>query len=287
MLKSVVLTATLALTATAAMAEAPLKVRVYQADGASFNVTSTLISGEKEVIVIDGGFTRADALRIAANVLDSGKTLKTIFVSQADPDYYFGVETLKQFFPHAEVLTTPAVLEKIQAKVAGKVAYWGPKMGANAPKQPVLPQAYTAKSLQLEGHSIEIRGTSGILAHRPYLWIPSLRMIAGDIAVFQQMHVWTADTQSVAERQAWQAQLNEMLALKPEMVVPGHMRQGEKTDTSAILYTAEYLKRFEQEAGKAKDGNALISAMQAAYPDAVGAISLEIGARVAKGEMKW
>jgi acyl-homoserine lactone acylase PvdQ len=31
----------LALTATAAMAEALLKVRVYQADGASFNVTST------------------------------------------------------------------------------------------------------------------------------------------------------------------------------------------------------------------------------------------------------
>jgi glyoxylase-like metal-dependent hydrolase (beta-lactamase superfamily II) len=159
-------------------------------------------------------------------------------------------------------------------------------MGANAPKQPVLPQAYTAKSLQLEGHSIEIRGTDGILAHRPYLWIPSLKMIAGDIAVFQQMHVWTADTQSVAERQAWQAQLNEMLALKPEMVVPGHMRQGEKRYIRDSVHRG-ISKRFEQEAGKAKDGNALISAMQAAYPDAVGAISLEIGARVAKGEMKW
>jgi glyoxylase-like metal-dependent hydrolase (beta-lactamase superfamily II) len=112
-------------------------------------------------------------------------------------------------------------------------------------------------------------------------------MIAGDIAVFQQMHVWTADTQSVAERQAWQAQLNEMLALKPEMVVPGHMRQGEKTIHPRFGTPRNIRKRFEQEAGKAKDGNALISAMQAAYPDAVGAISLEIGARVAKGEMKW
>jgi glyoxylase-like metal-dependent hydrolase (beta-lactamase superfamily II) len=59
-------------------------------------------------------------MRIAANVLDSGKTLKTIFISQADPDYYFGVETMKQFFPQAEVLTTPAVLEKFRPKLPVK-----------------------------------------------------------------------------------------------------------------------------------------------------------------------
>ena len=71
----------------------PLTVKVYNAGGNSFNVNSTLIYGEKEAMVIDAGFTRADALRIAANVLDSGRQLTTIYVSQADPDYYFGVET--------------------------------------------------------------------------------------------------------------------------------------------------------------------------------------------------
>jgi glyoxylase-like metal-dependent hydrolase (beta-lactamase superfamily II) len=97
------------------------------------------VYGEKEALVIDAGFTRADALRIAANVLDSGKQLTTIYVSQADPDYYFGVETLKEVFPQADVVTTPAVLEKLSAKLAGKVAFWGPKMGANAPRTPVVP----------------------------------------------------------------------------------------------------------------------------------------------------
>ncbi len=55
-------------------------------------------------MVIDAGFNRADALRIAANVFDSGKQLEIIYVSQADPDYYFGVETLKELFPQAEVV---------------------------------------------------------------------------------------------------------------------------------------------------------------------------------------
>lgn len=82
-----------------------LTLKVYNADSNSFNVNSTLVYGDTEAVVIDAGFTKADALRIAANVLDSGKNLTTIFVSQADPDYYFGVETLKHFFPDVKVIT--------------------------------------------------------------------------------------------------------------------------------------------------------------------------------------
>ena len=66
----------------AAQAPVPLTIQVYNADGNSFHVNSVVISGRTEAIVIDSGFTRADALRIAANVLDSGKTLKTIFISK-------------------------------------------------------------------------------------------------------------------------------------------------------------------------------------------------------------
>jgi glyoxylase-like metal-dependent hydrolase (beta-lactamase superfamily II) len=262
-------------------------MKVYNADGNSFNVNSTLIYGEKEAIVIDAGFTRADALRIGANVLDSGKELKTIFVSQADPDYYFGVEVLKQMFPNAEVLATPAVLAKISSKLEGKVAYWGPKMGANAPKAPVLPKAFQGNTLMIDGEEIEIRGTTGPLAHRPYVWIPSIKTITGNVGVQGGGHVWTADTQSAAERGLWIAQLDEMAALKPEVVVPGHMKAGSKLDPSHIAYTKQYLQTFEKNAAAAKDSAELIASMTKAYPDAGLGMALEIGAKVNKGEMKW
>ena len=51
------------------------------------------------------------------------KTLKTIFISQADPDYYFGAEALHQQFPDAQIITTPAVQKIIKEKLAGKLAY--------------------------------------------------------------------------------------------------------------------------------------------------------------------
>lgn len=282
--------ATLAVTLGTAQAAqpAPLTVKIYNAGSGSFNVNSTLIYGEKEAMVIDAGFTRADALRIAANVLDSGKQLSIIYVSQADPDYYFGVETLKEFFPQAKVVSTPAVLEKLSAKMAGKIAFWGPKMGLNAPRTPVTPQALSGNNISFEGQSIEIRGTTGLLAHRPYAWIPSIKAIVGNIAVFGNMHVWTADTQSSAERAAWIAQLDEMAALKPELVVPGHMSAGTSVDVSAISFTKNYLQTFEKNLTNSKDSAALIKAMKQSYPQLTeGGMSLDIGAKVNTGEMKW
>ena len=288
MIRTTLLAASLAVAFTAAHAAPPLTVKVYNAAGSSFNVNSTLIYGDKEAMVIDAGFTRADALRIAANVLDSGKQLTTIYVSQADPDYYFGVETLKDIFPAADVVSTPAVLAKLTAKLAGKVAFWGPKMGANAPRQPVVPRALEGNSLKLDNQVIEIRGTQGPLAHRPYAWVPSIKALVGNIGVFGGVHVWTADTQSPAERAAWVAQLDEMAALKPELVVPGHMAAGTAVDASAIGFTKDYLLSFEQNLATRKTSAELIGAMKKAYPQVTeGALSLDIGAKVNTGEMKW
>lgn len=288
MIRTPLITATLAVVFTSAHAAQALTVKVYNADGNSFNVNSTLIAGAKDAIVIDAGFTRADALRIAANVLDSGKQLTTIYVSQADPDYYFGVEALKEIFPQADVVTTRAVLDKLAPKLAGKLAFWGPKMGANAPRKPVVPRALEGSVLQLEDQTIEIRGTQGLLAHRPYAWIPSIKTIVGNIGVFGNMHVWTADTQTVAERAAWVAQLDDMAALKPDVVVPGHMRAGTALDASAIAFTKDYLQTFEKALPVAKTSGELVNAMKQAYPQVTdGAMSLDIGAKVNKGDMRW
>ena len=287
MIRATVIAASLAIAFSTAHAQ-PLSVKVYNADGNSFNVNATLVYGDKEAMVIDAGFTRADALRIAANVLDSGKQLTTIYVSQADPDYYFGVEYLHAIFPKADVVTTPAVLAKLAPNVAGKVAFWGPKMGANAPQQPVLPRALSGNTLTLDGQTIEIRGTQGPLAHRPYAWIPSIRTIVGNIAVFGNMHVWTADTQSKAERAAWVSELDDMAALQPTTVIPGHMQAGTPMDASALTFTKNYLQTFEKNLAASKNSAALIQSMQLAFPQlTAGAVSLDIGAKVNTGEMKW
>ncbi|UGA36727.1 MBL fold metallo-hydrolase [Chromobacterium haemolyticum] len=118
--RQILIAGALTLAATAAFAAEPLKLSIYNADGNSFNVSSVLVSGEKDAILIDTGFTRADAHRIAAKVLDSGKQLKTIYISQADPDYYFGAAELKKIFPQAQILSNGPTLAKIKANIQGR-----------------------------------------------------------------------------------------------------------------------------------------------------------------------
>ncbi|WP_372742140.1 MBL fold metallo-hydrolase [Neptunomonas sp.] len=287
MFKKMILGALLVSTLASAQAAQPLALKVYNANAESFHVNSVLVSGETEAIVIDAGFTRADAHRIAANILDSGKKLTTIFVSQADPDYYFGVEVLKEIFPEAKVLTSAAVREKIESKLPAKVSFWGPKMGVNAPQNPILPQLLKGDKLYVDGEVLELHGTSGELAHRPYVWIPSLKAVVGNVAVFGDLHVWTADVQSTSARNAWLAQLDEMESLKPAVVVPGHMKAETELDLNTIRYTRRYLQGFYKAADTADNSATLIETMQKNYPDAGLPVALGIGAKVATGEMKW
>lgn len=267
--------------------QTPLKLDVYNAGAGNFSVTSTLVYGQKDALLVDTGFTKADALRIAAKVLDSNKELTTIFISQADPDYYFGAETLHKIFPKAKILATPAVTEAIEKNVAGKVAFWGPQMGDNAPSKPIIPTAYKKATLTLEGHEIDIRGTKGVLASRPYLWIPENKAILGDVAVFGNIHLFMADAQSNAKQEAWKKELAEMLALKPKTVIPGHMTVNAPMNSQSIEFSLNYIKDFQQAKKDSKNSAELIKIMSEKYPTAQGQLNLDIAAKVHKGEMKW
>ena len=271
----------------AAQTAPPLTLQVYNADGGSFHVNAVLVSGKTDAVLLDTGFTRADALRIAAMVLDSKKTLKTVYISQADPDYYFGIEVLKQVFPDAKVVTTAPTRKKIEATLANKLQVWGPRMGANAPKSVPLPEALAGNTITLEDQTLEIRGLDDSQPHRSYVWIPSIKAIAGGVNVYAGLHLWTADAQSVQERADWSRKLGAMAALQPATVIPGHSLPGQKNDASQIAWSQAYLTRYEQELPKAANSAALIDAMKKAYPEAGLGIALDIGAKVNKGEMKW
>lgn len=251
----------------------------------SKNKTATLVSGESEAMLVDAGFTRADGHRIAAEILDSGKTLTTVFISHGDPDFYFGAEVLADSFPDATFVATPPVIEHIEHSYEGKLKAWA-ALGANLPTRLVDLQPLTG-DLTLEGHGFQLKGGAEALPDRHYLWQAEQRAVLGGVLLFQHEHVWVADTPTQEDRAAWIAVLDEMAALDPELVVPGHRMPGTPPDTSAISATRDYLVAFEEELGNAADGAALTEALLKRYPDHGMQIAAQIGAKVATGEMTW
>jgi glyoxylase-like metal-dependent hydrolase (beta-lactamase superfamily II) len=251
----------------------------------SKNKTATLVTGQNEALLVDAGFTRADGHRLAAAILDSGKTLTTVFISHGDPDFYFGAEVLADAFPDATFVATPLVIDHIRHSYQGKLKAWA-ALGPNLPTR-LVEITPLAGDLTLEGHRFELKGGPAGLPDRHYLWQPEQRAILGGVLLFQQEHVWVADTPTPEDRSAWIDLLDEMAALDPRLVVPGHRLPGTPADTSAVTATRDYLLAFEVELGKATDGAALTAALVQRYPDNGMQIAAQIGAKVATGEMKW
>lgn len=254
---------------------------------AMFSVSSVLIEGRHDAILVDAQFGASDARKLVELIRSSGKQLTTIYISHGDPDYYFGLATLQDAFPKARIVAIAQTVAHIQQTQAGKLAYWGPKMGSDVPKRIVMPQVLEGGALQLEGERLPLIGLDGPTPDRSVLWVPSLRAIVGGIPVVAGEHVWMADTQTPKSHADWLQTLQRLQALKPKVVVPGHYAPGAALDASALRFTADYIRAFDAEAAKAQDSAALVRAMRARYPTLAGVESLELSAKVAKGEMRW
>jgi len=248
-----------------------------------------LFAGPTETVLIDAGFSYPDGRSLAEAIKASGKKLTTIYISQSDPDYYFSLKPVRDVFPAAKVLAASATLQAIKANVEKKLAVWGPQLKDNGPQtlaDVVLPEAFDGASLGVDGETIEIVSAEG-LANRRYLFVPSLNAVVGGVMIFAGVHVWTADTATREQRAAWVANLDKIAARKPSVVVPGHMAPGVATDLSAVEHTKTYLLAFEEELAKAADAAALKAVMEARFPNLGMGVALDIGSKVAKGEMKW
>lgn len=248
-----------------------------------------LLTGARDAVLIDGGFTLEDGRKLAAAIRATGKRLTTVYVSQSDPDYYFSLGPIRAAFPDARVVAAEATVEAINANVQKKLATWGPKLQDNGPRtlaDVVIPAASNERRIMLEDEEIQIVDAQG-LSNRRYLWVPSLGAVFGGVLVFSGVHVWVADTASAEARKAWLESLDAIAAREPRVVVPGHAVEGAATDASAIAYTRDYLTAFESELAIARDSAELIAAMKRRYPDAGMGVALDIGAKVVKGEMKW
>jgi glyoxylase-like metal-dependent hydrolase (beta-lactamase superfamily II) len=249
----------------------------------------TLLMGKKEAILIDGGFNYPDGDALVEEIKASGKKLTQIYISQSDPDFYFGLTPVKAAFPDARVIAASETIEAIQANVQKKLDVWGPQLGEYGPQKMedvVFAEVYDQDSLNLEGTTIEIVTASG-MANRRYLWIPSLNAIVGGVLVFDDLHVWTADTATPEVRASWIDELNSMLERNPEIVVAGHAAEGVANGAASLTFTRDYLMTFEEETARAENSEALIAAMQKRYPGLGLEVALQIGAKVATGEMVW
>jgi len=264
-----------------------LKLQVYNASENSFGVASVIVSGKTDAVLIDAQFTLADAEKVAQEIKASGKKLTTIFVSHGDPDFYFGLEVFKKYFPEVTAYASPATVEHIKATAQKKLEVWGERLGKNITSNVILPQVLKGDSIELEGHKLEIIGLEEF-PNKTFVWIPSIKTAVGGINVFgTTFHLWMADAQTAEARKSWISVLDKITALNPEIVIPAHANSNSPFDITSVNHTKSYIQFYEEALKTNKTSEALITALKAKYPALTFETALQIGAKVNTGEMKW
>ncbi len=264
-----------------------LKLQIFNASENSFGVASVIVSGKTDAVLIDAQFTLAEAEKVAQEIKNSGKKLTAIYVSYGDPDFYFGLEVFKKYFPEVTVYAAPKTIEHIKETAQKKLEVWGERLGKNITSNVVLPQVLKGNSIDLEGKKLEIIGLEDF-PEKTFVWIPSMKAVVGGINVFgSTFHLWMADAQTAEERKSWITVLDKITALNPEIVIPAHANSLSPFDISAVKHTKSYIQFYEESLKTNKTSEALILALKAKYPTLTFETALRIGAKVNTGEMKW
>ena len=92
-----------------------------------YDVNSTMVIGEKDILLIDPQFSLSEAHKLAAEILESKKHLATIYSTHPHPDHLFGLAVLKQAFPDARMVALPATVTAAKTGWPARQKFWRPR----------------------------------------------------------------------------------------------------------------------------------------------------------------
>jgi glyoxylase-like metal-dependent hydrolase (beta-lactamase superfamily II) len=258
---------------------APLTVQPFVAGEAGFLVTSTLISGAREAVLVDGQFLESEAAKLVEVVRASGRTLTAVYVTHAHPDHYFGLPVIKAAFPEARVLAHPTVAAQMKARWQAKHDQWKPVFGDDIADTAVDAEAYDAPSLTLEGQEIRLLGpAAGDDADLVTVYVPSAEALIASDTAYSGVHAWLAESKADGGN-AWLATIDRLRALDPAIVIAGHDDPALPDDATSLAATATYIRDFQAAVAASKTPEQVVAAMTAKYPSLALPVILDIAAK--------
>jgi glyoxylase-like metal-dependent hydrolase (beta-lactamase superfamily II) len=256
-------------------------IKVFTSPDDQFWANSVIIEGTHEVMLVDAQLTKTNAERVLLEIRETKKLLSIIYITHEHADHFLGLEVFKEAYPGVRIIANSAVADRINKVYQEKVDKWKKILGSAATSHVVAIEKFEGNFIDFENSQIELlKGVQGDTDENTMLWIPGQRiLIAGDV-LFNNMHVYTAETDSKA-RGKWLNSLNKIRGLKPSVVIPGHSKVGAPLDAStAVDFTENYLLVFDDELKKkARDPDTFINTMKERFPSADLLLALERGAK--------
>jgi glyoxylase-like metal-dependent hydrolase (beta-lactamase superfamily II) len=261
----------------------PLSYDVFTAPGKPFTapppragdppawdpVTSTLIFGASDAVLVDCLMTVREAAALADWVALHDRQLTTIYITHGHGDHFLGLSVLLDRFQHARAVATSGTVQQMRSQTTAQALNNGDR--ARFPGQIadsiVLAEPLDAGHIELEGLPVVVIETGHTdTVHTTALHVPDLGLIvSGDVA-YNHCHMYVAATTSDS-RAEWIAALDQLAALSPAAVVTGHKDPTQGNPPSVLAESRGYLEYYGQLRDAALPDRDLFDAMVSRYPD--------------------
>jgi glyoxylase-like metal-dependent hydrolase (beta-lactamase superfamily II) len=205
-------------------------------------LTSTLIFGDEDAVLVDPPLTIEQTERAGDWVERSGKRLTHIYATHGHGDHWFGTADLVKRFPGVTVYATPGTIEVMHKQATeGREQLWDKRFPGLIPDTPVLAQPIPAGGFLLEGNVIEAVEVGHTDTDKTtVLHVPSIGLVVAGDVVYNGVHQYILEGAD-GGLQEWLTALDRVAALKPRSVVAGHKNKDLPDDPATIEETRRYL----------------------------------------------
>lgn len=246
--------------------------------------SATLISGQRDAVLVDTFLTSEQARILTDWVVASGKNLTAIYITHGHGDHFFGLVPLLERFPHARAIATSKVVEAMERQLSRDLLenFWRKLFPGQIPERLAVAEPLRNSEFELEGHAlVAIDAGHSDTTYSTFLHVPSIDLVAGGDVVYNGIHPYLAETDTKS-RIEWIAALDKVETLRPKAVIAGHKVPENDDNPRIIDETRQYLRDFNRLDETTSNARELYDAMLKIYPNRVNPGALWGGANKAK-----
>lgn len=267
--------------------DSPLRLRHFVSETNEINVSSSMIMGNKEMILVATQATKLAAGRLADEIEKTGLKLTTVYLGHAHLDHSQGASVLKKRFPEAQFVAAPRVAELQQFRMEADDERAISRYGELAAVPSVPFEPLDSDRLMLEGREIQLwhdqYGDIG-LGHEdePHtvVYIPDLKALLGNDILYYDAHMMMGGS-TPSSRKKWKEQIRSWMELDLAVAIPGHVPRkstAAMTAQGVLEHSLAYIEAYEEALEKGVSSDEVIANMLNRYPDMEHTSALYISA---------